>query len=142
MGRYTHEEMRSIVKPIATKLAEGISEGLMQFLSEADLKGLGLGEAKTGEAKTKTPPPKEEKEDFVGQAKLVKALKGHYVDFAGSKLAEASRKRTATKKNPKGRCGLYSLVLTWASLNKNVACREWAERKGSSKQLRKWYNML
>ncbi len=123
MGRYTEAEIVDL------------AEGFIQFLTKADIEDEGEVEAK---AKAKAEP----KEAFVGQAKLVKALKGHYVDFAGSKLAEASRKRTATKKNPKGRCGLYSLVLTWASLNKNVACREWAERKGSSKQLRKWYNKL
>ena len=118
MGRYTKAEI------------EDLTAGFIQYLTKADIVDEGEAEAKKA------------KEAFVGQAKLVKALKGHYVDFAGSKLAEASRKRTATKKNPKGRCGLYSLVLTWASLNKNVACREWAERKGSSKQLRKWYNKL
>ena len=121
MSRYTEAEI------------EDLAAGFIQFLTKADIEDEGEVEAK---AKAKP------KEDFVGQAKLVKALKGHYVDFAGSKLAEASRNRTATKKNPKGRCGLYSLVLTWAKQNKNVACREWAERKGSSKQLRKWYNKL
>ena len=123
MGRYTEAEI------------EDLAAGFIQFLTKADIEDEGEVEEK---AKAKAKP----KEAFVGQAKLVKALKSHYVNFAGSKLAEASRKRTATKKNPKGRCGLYSLVLTWASLNKNVACREWAERKGSSKQLRKWYDKL
>ena len=97
--------------------------GFMQYLSEA---GIDLGEAKAKPSG---------KEDFVGQAKLVEALRVHYAACAGSKLAEASRRRN-------GRCGLYSLVMTWASQNKNVACQEWAERKGSSKVLRKWYNTV
>ena len=100
----------------------------MQLLTEDQLATLGL--EKVSKAKTKGP-----KEAFVGQAKLVEALRVHYADFDGSKLAEASRRRN-------GRCGLYSLVMTWASQNKNVACQEWAERKGSSKVLRKWYNTV
>jgi len=129
MSRYTHAEMRSIVKPIATKVAEGIAEGLMEFLSEADL------------------PPKEKakkqaKEDFVGQAKLVNALKVHYADFHASSLAKASRKRTATPKNPKGRCGYYALVMTWAIQNKNAEAKAWCEAKGSSKAIQKWYKAL
>ena len=129
MSRYTHAEMRSIVKPIATKLAEGISEGLMQYLSEADLD---LGKAKAKQAK----------EDFVGQAKLVNALKVHYADFHASSLAKASRKRTATPKNPKGRCGYYALVMTWAIQNKNAEAKAWCEAKGSSKAIQKWYKAL
>ena len=99
----------------------------MQLLTEDQLATLGY--QKVSKAKPTA------KEAFVGQAKLVEALRVHYADFAGSKLAEASRRRN-------GRCGLYSLVMTWASQNKNVACQEWAERKGSSKVLRKWYNTV
>ena len=145
MGRYTHEEMRSIVKPIATKLAEGISEGLMQFLSEADLKGLGLGEAKTGEAKTKTTPPKEEKKAkrkkgvnrklAVGLAKLADAVEIHKDDFDNSVLAEEARKRF------NGKCGMWSICMTWAILNKNPEVKQWVEPQ-DAKLLRKWYNKL
>ena len=146
MGRYTHEEMRSIVKPIATKLAEGISEGLMQFLSEADLKGLGLGEAKTGEAKTKTPPPKEEKTKgkrkksvsrrlAVGLAELADAAEIHKEDFDNSVLAEEARKRF------NGRCGMWSICMTWAILNKNPEVKRWVEPQ-DAKLLRKWYKAL
>ena len=108
------------------KLDPKVLAGFLQYLSEA---GVDLGEAKVSKAKPTA------KEAFVGQAKLVEALRVHYADFDGSKLAEASRRRN-------GRCGLYSLVMTWASQNKNVACQEWAERKGSSKVLRKWYNTV
>ena len=118
MGRYTKAEI------------EDLTAGFIQYLTKADIVDEGEAEAKKA------------KEAFVGQAKLVKALKEHYADFDGSKLAEASRRRTATKKNPKGRCGYYALVITWAKQNKNVACREWAERKGSSKAIQKWYKAL
>ena len=146
MSRYTHAEMRSLVKAIATKLAEGISEGLMQFLSEADLKGLGLGEAKTGKAKAKTTPPKVVKTKVelvkgtsrrlaVGLAELADAVEIHKADFDNSVLAEEAKKRY------NGRCGMWSICMTWAILNKNPEVKKWAEPK-TAKQLRKWYNAL
>ena len=79
-------------------------------------------------------------EDSAGEAELIEALVEHYDDFAGSELAEASRKRTATKENPKGRCGLYSLVMTWAVQNKDAEAKAWCLAKGSSKNLRKWFS--
>jgi hypothetical protein len=138
MSRYTNAEMRSIVKPIATKLAEGISEGLMQYLSEADLD--------LGKAKTKTTPPKVVKTKVelvkgtsrrlaVGLAELADAVEIHKEDFDHSVLAEEARKRF------NGKCGMWSICMTWAILNKNPEVKKWAEPK-TAKQLRKWYNAL
>ena len=115
MGRYSDKQI------------EDLTKGFIQFLTKADIEDEGEAEAKEG---------------FVGQAKLVKALKEHYADFDGSKLAEASRRRTATKKNPKGRCGYYALVMTWAIQNKNAEAKAWCLAKGSSKAIQKWYKAL
>ena len=104
----------------------------MQLLTEDQLATLGL--EKVSKAKTKGP-----KEAFVGQAKLVEALRVHYADFEGSELAEASRRRTATPKRPKGRCGYYALVKTWAIQNSNQQALDWCEKMGSSKAIAKWY---
>ena len=125
----SNEAIRRIVRPIATKVAEGVAEGMIQYLSEADLEGLGLGEAKTGEAKTKTPPPKEEKTKVkrkkgvnrklaVGLAKLADAIEVHKDDFDNSKLAASARNMY------KGRCGMWSICMTWAILNKNPEVME------------------
>jgi len=144
--RLSNEAIRRIVRPIATKVAEGVAEGMMQYLSEADLEEVGLGKAKTGEAKTKTTPPKEEKTKVkrkkgvnrklaVGLAKLADAIEVHKDDFDNSVLAEEARKRF------NGKCGMWSICMTWAILNKNPEVKKWAEPK-TAKQLRKWYNAL
>lgn len=142
----SNEAIRRIVKPIATKVAEGVAEGMIQYLSEADLEGLGLGEAKTGEAKTKTTPPKvvntkvklvkgTSRRLAVGLAELADAVEIHKEDFDNSVLAEEARKRF------NGKCGMWSICMTWAILNKNAEVSKWAEPK-TAKQLRKWYNAL
>ena len=142
----SNEAIRRIVRPIATKVAEGVAEGMIQYLSEADLEGLGLGEAKTGKAKTKTSPPKVVKTKVelvkgtsrrlaVGLAELADAVEIHKEDFDHSVLAEEARKRF------NGKCGMWSICMTWAILNKNPEVKKWAEPK-TAKQLRKWYNAL
>tara|TARA_Y100000780_G_C13371073_1_gene296650 strand:- start:1 stop:438 length:438 start_codon:yes stop_codon:yes gene_type:complete len=144
--RLSNEAIRRIVRPIATKVAEGVAEGMMQFLSEADLDDLGLGEAKVGEAKTKTPPPKEEKTKVkrkkgvskklaTGLAELADAVEIHKEDFDNSVLAEEARKRF------NGKCGMWSICMTWAILNKNPEVKRWVEPQ-EAKHLRKWYNKL
>ena len=137
MTRYTNAEMRSIVKPIATKVAEGIAEGLMEFLSEADL---------PPKEKAKTTPPKVVKTKVklvkgtsrrlaVGLAKLADAVEIHKEDFDNSVLAEEARKRF------NGRCGMWSICMTWAILHKEAEVKRWVEPQ-DAKQLRKWYNKL
>jgi len=144
--KLSNEAIRRIVEPIAVKVAEGVAEGVMSYLSEADLEGLGLGEAKAGKAKTETTPPKEEKTKAkrrkgvsqklaVGLAKLADAVEDHKDDFENSVLAEEARKRF------NGRSGMWSICMTWAILNKNPEVKQWVEPQ-DAKQLRKWYNKL
>ena len=112
----------AVAKYLDAKFAEETKP--MQFITTAKT---------PTESKSKASKPP--KVSFKGQDKLVEALHVHYADFDNSELAEASRELH------EGRCGLYSLVLTWATLNKNSAATKWAKSKGSSKALRPWWKL-
>ncbi len=116
-------------------------DGFMALLDEEQLATLGL--QKISKAKTK-PTPKVVKVELkggtsrrlaVGLAKLADAVEIHKEDFDNSVLAEEARKRF------NGKCGMWSICMTWAILNKNPEVKKWAEPK-TAKQLRKWYNAL
>ena len=117
-------------------------DGFMALLDEEQLATLGL--QKISKAKTKPTPPKVVKVELkggtsrrlaVGLAKLADAVEIHKEDFDNSVLAEEARKRF------NGKCGMWSICMTWAILNKNPEVKKWAEPK-TAKQLRKWYNAL
>ena len=120
-------------------------DGFMALLDEEQLATLGL--QKVSKAKTKPTPPKvvvkvkgklvkgTSQRLAVGLAELADAVEIHKEDFDNSVLAEEARKRF------NGKCGMWSICMTWAILNKNPEVKKWAEPK-TAKQLRKWYNAL
>ena len=103
--------------------------GFMQYLSEA---GVDLGEAKVSKAKPSG------KEAFVGQAKLVEALRVHYElsradRFEESELANASYKL-------RGKANLRNLMLTWGHLNKQPSVEKFVGNKDSKTLKRTWWS--
>jgi hypothetical protein len=95
----------------------------MAFLSEAD-KPKSSGKPKA--------EPKTEK--FAGEAKLVLALREHYEDYEGSKLAEASMEKFDGKAN------LRCCMLTWGILHKQPSVKEFVGNKKSSLLRKTWWN--
>ena len=103
----------------------------MQLLTEDQLATLGL--EKVSKAKTKGP-----KEAFVGQAKLVEALRVHYElsradRFEESELANASYKL-------RGKANLRNLMLTWGHLNKQPSVEKFVGNKDSKKLWKTWWS--
>tara|TARA_R100001530_G_scaffold35542_1_gene27718 strand:- start:707 stop:1105 length:399 start_codon:yes stop_codon:yes gene_type:complete len=120
-------------------------DGFMALLDEEQLATLGL--QKISKAKTKPTPPSvvaktkvklakgTSRRLAVGLAKLADAVEIHKEDFDNSVLAELARKRF------NGKCGMWSICMTWAILNKEAEVKRWVEPQ-DAKQLRKWYNKL
>ena len=120
-------------------------DGFMALLDEEQLATLGL--QKISKAKTKPTPPSvvaktkvklvkgTSRRLAVGLAKLADAVEIHKEDFDNSVLAEEARMRF------NGRCGMWSICMTWAILNKEAEVKRWVEPQ-DAKQLRKWYNKL
>ena len=102
----------------------------MQLLTEDQLATLGL--EKVSKAKPTA------KEAFVGQAKLVEALRVHYQlsregRFAESELANASYKL-------RGKANLRNLMLTWGHLNKQPSVEKFVGNKDSKKLWKTWWS--
>ena len=125
---FESEAGKALIQAELAKLFEDVGFEGLQYLTNEE-----ATEKTPKESKSKASKPP--KVAFKGQDKLIEDLHVHYDDFDSSELAEASRELH------KGRCGLYSLVLTWASLNKNSAATKWAKSKGSSKALRPWWKL-
>ena len=102
----------------------------MQLLTEDQLATLGL--EKVSKAKPTA------KEAFVGQAKLVEALRVHYElsradRFEESELANASYKL-------RGKANLRNLMLTWGHLNKQPSVEKFVGNKDSKTLKRTWWS--
>ena len=125
---FESEAGKALIQAELAKLLEG--EELLEYLTTEET-------PTESKPKTKQKASKPPKVDFKGQDKLIEDLHEHYDDFDSSELAEASRELN------EGRCGLYSLVLTWASMNKCPEATKWAKAKGgNSKALRPWWKPI
>ena len=103
----------------------------MQLLTEDQLATLGL--EKVSKAKTKGP-----KEAFVGQAKLVEALRVHY-DLSRADRFEESELANASYKL-RGKANLRNLMLTWGHLNKQPSVEKFVGNKDSKKLWKTWWS--
>ena len=125
---FESEAGKALIQAELAKLLEG--EELLEYLTTEET-------PTESKPKTKQKASKPPKVDFKGQDKLIEDLHEHYDDFDSSELAEASRELN------EGRCGLYSLVVTWASMNKCPEATKWAKAKGgNSKALRPWWKPI
>ena len=127
---FASEAGKALIQAELAKLFEDVGFEGLQYLTNEE-----ATEKTPTESKSKASKPP--KVDFKGQDKLIEDLHEHYDDFDSSELAEASRELN------EGRCGLYSLVLTWASMNKCPEATKWAKAKGgNSKALRPWWKPI
>ena len=127
---FKSEAGKALVQAELAKLFEDVGFEGLQYLTNEE-----ATEKTPTESKPKASKPP--KVDFKGQDKLIEDLHEHYDDFDSSELAEASRELN------EGRCGLYSLVVTWASMNKCPEATKWAKAKGgNSKALRPWWKPI
>ena len=111
------------------KLDPTVLAGFLQYLSEA---GVDLGEAKVSKAKPSG------KEAFVGQAKLVEALRVPY-DLSRADRFEESELANASYKL-RGKANLRNLMLTWGHLNKQPSVEKFVGNKDSKTLKRTWWS--
>lgn len=102
----------------------------MQLLTEDQLATLGL--EKVSKAKLTA------KEAFVGQAKLVEALRVHY-DLSRADRFEESELANASYKL-RGKANLRNLMLTWGHLNKQPSVEKFVGNKDSKKLWKTWWS--
>ena len=102
--------------------------GFLQYITEAGL----VGEAKVSKAKPSG------KEAFVGQAKLVEALRVHY-DLSRADRFEESELANASYKL-RGKANLRNLMLTWGHLNKQPSVEKFVGNKDSKTLKRTWWS--
>ena len=102
----------------------------MQLLTEDQLATLGL--EKVSKAKPTA------KEAFVGQAKLVEALRVHY-DLSRADRFEESELANASYKL-RGKANLRNLMLTWGHLNKQPSVEKFVGNKDSKKLWKTWWS--
>ena len=102
----------------------------MQLLTEDQLATLGY--QKVSKAKPTA------KEAFVGQAKLVEALRVHY-DLSRADRFEESELANASYKL-RGKANLRNLMLTWGHLNKQPSVEKFVGNKDSKKLWKTWWS--